>query len=410
MRRATIIAGLLIGASVTSGAIYVSREKPSTQIASARVTRGDIVETVVATGTVEAVTTVQVGSQLSGTVQDLYADFNSVVRRGQVVARLEPSLYQSQVDQSRANLARAAAEVERLAVSQEDSKTQLARARQLSARQLIAAVDLEAAEIQTRSIEAQKRSAEAQVTQARASLSQAEVSLEKTVIAAPIDGVVIARNVDVGQTVAASLQAPTLFVIAADLTRMQVNSGIDESDVGQVRPGQAVRFHVDAYPGEEFSGTVSQVRLSPIVQQNVVTYAAIIDVRNPDLKLKPGMTATVNIETARRDNVLRIPNAALRFTPTAEMLTAIGRTNDSAPVAGKSSRVWVKDTTSIAPRELDTGFSNGAFTELVAGDLEQDDEVVTGITLGQSARSTTQASNPLFMMQPGAGRGGGRLF
>jgi HlyD family secretion protein len=164
-----------------------------------------------------------------------------------------------------------------------------------------------------------------------------------------------------GQTVAASLQAPTLFVIAADLTRMQVNAGIDESDVGQVVAGQAVRFHVDAYPNQVFSGTVSQVRLSPILQENVVTYAALIDVPNPDLELKPGMTATVNIETARRDNVRRIPNAALRFTPTSEMLAALGRADITVPATTQGSRVWVKDAASIAPREVATRIQQRCF-------------------------------------------------
>jgi HlyD family secretion protein len=322
--RSTVIAAALIATGITSAAVYTSRGEQAPELVTALVARGDIVQTVAATGTLEAVTTVHVGSQLSGTVQALYADFNSMVRKGEVLARLDPSFYATEIEQARANLIRAQAEVERLAIVLDDAKVKLARARELSDKLLLAAVDLEAASVQVRSAEAQKKSAEAQVVQAQASLTQAEVNLEKTVITAPIDGVVVARSVDVGQTVAASLQAPTLYVIAADLTKMRVNASIDESDVGTVRSGQRVRFRVDAYPGEEFFGTVAQVRLSPIILQNVVTYAGVIDVPNPELKLKPGMTATVDVEIGRRDDVLRVPNVALRFDPSPATLSALG--------------------------------------------------------------------------------------
>ena len=268
----------------------------------------------------------QVGTQVSGTIQALYADFNSLVKKGQVLARLDPSLFQTQIEQARANLIRAQADLDRLKVSLEDARTKLARAQELSGRQLIPQSDLETAQVNVRSIDAQIRSSEAQVTQARASLNQNEVNLQHTVISAPIDGLVISRNVDVGQTVAASMSAPTLFILAADLTKMQVVANLDESDVGRIRPGQHVTFRVDAYPADDFDGTVSQVRLQPIVQQNVVTYATVIDVPNPALKLKPGMTANVNIEIAKRTNVLRIPNAGLRFRPTNEIFAALGQT------------------------------------------------------------------------------------
>jgi HlyD family secretion protein len=278
-----------------------------------------------ATGTLQAVTTVQVGTQVSGIVQDLYADFNTLAKKGQVIARLDPSTIQTQIEQARANLVRAQADLERFKVATDDANTKLRRARELSARQLIPATDLETAEVTARAAEAQIRSAEASISQSQASVRQNEVNLEHTVITAPIDGLVISRNVDRGQTVAASMQAPTLFVLAADLTKMQVVANLDESDVGRIRPGQVVRFHVDAYPTEEFSGKVTQVRLQPIIQQNVVTYATVIDVPNPELKLKPGMTANVNVEIARRTNVVRVPNAALRFRPTNEIFAALGQ-------------------------------------------------------------------------------------
>lgn len=320
---------VLAVAAVGGGAYwYLKYEKQpeAPTVATAAVTRGDIVETVGATGTLQAVTTVQVGTQVSGTIQSLYADFNSLVKKGQVLARLDPSLFQTQIEQARANLIRAQADLERLRVALSDAQTKLARARELSNRQLIPRTDLETAEVNVRSAEAQIRSADAQVTQAQASLNQNQVNLEHTVITAPIDGLVISRSVDVGQTVAASMQAPTLFLLAADLTKMQVVANLDESDVGRIRPKQVVTFRVDAYPSDMFRGTVSQVRLEPKVQQNVVTYATVIDVANNDLKLKPGMTANVNVEIARADNVLRVPNAALRFRPTTEIFTALGQT------------------------------------------------------------------------------------
>ena len=327
MRKITLV--LAAVAVIAAGAFgyYRYTQKPvAPTITTARITRGDIAETVGATGTLQAVTTVQVGTQVSGTIQELNADFNSLVRKGQVLARLDPSLIQSQIEQARANLIRAEADLERLRVALDDSRTKLTRARELSEKKLIAQTELEAAEVAVRSAEAQLRSQQAGVTQSQASLKQNEVNLAHTVIESPIDGLVISRNVDVGQTVAASMSAPTLFVLAADLTKMQVLASLDESDVGRIRPGQLVHFRVDAFPTDDFTGNVTQVRLQPTTVQNVVTYQTVIDVPNPGLKLKPGMTANVNIEIARRTDVLRVPNTALRFRPTPEMFAALGQT------------------------------------------------------------------------------------
>src|SRR5262245_43056845 len=333
MRKA-LLALVVIGTVGGGGYAYYKYRQtpPAPTVMTAAVTRGDIAETVGATGTLQAVTTVQVGTQVSGIVQDLYADFNTLVKKGQVIARLDPSVIQTQIEQARANLIRAQSDLERLRVAADDAKNKLKRAQELAARKLIPAIELETAEVNLRSADAQVKSAEASITQSQASLKQNEVNLEHTVITAPIDGLVISRNVDRGQTVAASMQAPTLFVLAADLTKMQVVANLDESDVGRIRPSQKVNFHVDAYPAEDFVGSVSQVRLQPIIQQNVVTYATVIDVPNPELKLKPGMTANVNVEIARSSNVLRVPNSALRFRPTNEMFAAIGQT---APDAGQ---------------------------------------------------------------------------
>ena len=332
-----LVAVALIGGGGYAYYRYSQKPEPPT-ITTARVTRGDLAETVGATGALQAVTTVQVGTQVSGTIQELNADFNSLVRKGQVLARLDPSLIQSQIEQARANLIRAEADLERLRVSLDDSRTKLARAKELAAKKLIAQTELEAAEVAVRSAEAQLRSQQAGVTQSQASLRQNQVNLAHTVIESPIDGLVISRNVDVGQTVAASMSAPTLFVLAADLTKMQVLASLDESDVGRIRPGQAVRFRVDAFPTDEFTGSVTQVRLQPTTVQNVVTYQTVIDVPNPGLKLKPGMTANVNIEIARRDNVIRVPNGALRFRPTAETFAALGQTPPPGGAGGGGRR------------------------------------------------------------------------
>ena len=327
----------LVLAAVTGGFYFykVRTAAPEPVVTTQPFSRGDIVESVSATGTLEAVETVEVGTQVSGVVRELYADFNSIVRKGQVIARLDPQLIQTQIEQQSANVLRAEADLERLKVGLADSRQKLDRAQQLSAKDLIPRTDLETAQIDVQSAEAQLKSAQAAVVQARAQLNNQRVSLGYTTITAPIDGIVISRNVDAGQTVAASMNAPTLFVLAADLTKMEVLATVDESDVGRMRPGQHVTFHVDAYPNDRFNGTVSQVRLQPTTVQNVVTYATVITVPNPELKLKPGMTANVTIEVTRRNNVLRVANAATRFRPTEEMFAVL---NQSVPPALQRNR------------------------------------------------------------------------
>jgi HlyD family secretion protein len=340
MKKAVI--GVLFVAAIGAGvgAYYVRRGNTELQINTAPVTRGDIVDSVGATGTLQAVTTVMVGSQLSGNISWLGADFNSIVRKGQVIARVEPSVFEAQLQQARANLAQARAnlvkaqsDLERTKVQLTDAQQKYTRARELGSRQLLPQSELDAAKVAVDTAEAMLASQQATVTQAGAGVAQSQaqvnqnqVNLNHTVIVAPIDGIVTQRNVDVGQTVAASMQAPTLFVIAADLTKMQVNANIDEADVGRIRPGQHVMFHVDAYPTEGFEGMVSQVRLQPVVVQNVTTYGTVIDVPNPELKLKPGMTANVKVEIAKRTGVLRVPNPALRFRPAAEVFAALNQT------------------------------------------------------------------------------------
>jgi HlyD family secretion protein len=298
------------------GAFFLLRGRgEATQYTTGAVDRGDVVEVVGATGTLEAVTTVQVGSQVSGTIESLDADFNSTVKKGQVIARLDPSILQARLGQAEANLQSARANVDRSRATVEDTRQKYERAKELAAQRLIAETDLETAKANHDGAVAQLKASQAAESQAVANVNQAKVDLSHTVISTPIDGVVISRSVDVGQTVAASFQAPVLFVIANDLARMRVNAAVDEADVGRVREGQEVVFHVDAFPEREFEGIVEQVRLNPTTVSNVVSYNTIVSVDNRDLLLRPGMTATVSIVVRKAENALRLPASALRFRP-----------------------------------------------------------------------------------------------
>jgi HlyD family secretion protein len=352
MKRAIVILVIIAAVGAGAGAYYMRRGGGEIQVNTSPVTRGEIIDTVGSTGTLQAVTTVQVGSQVSGNISWLGADFNSIVKKNQVIARLDPSLFQAQVDQANANLIKAQADVIRSQADVDHSKVALVdanqkyvRAKELNEKTLVTQADLDSAKVAVdsaqsalQSSQASYNSSQAVVTQSRANLNQAQLNLDHCTISAPIDGIVIQRSVDVGQTVAASMQAPTLFIIAADLTKMQVNANIDEADVGRIRPNQNVTFRVDAYPGEEFQGSVSQIRLQPVVVQNVTTYATIINVPNGDLKLKPGMTANLRVQIARRPDVLRIANAALRFRPTNEMFTALNQPVPQEILGGRGGR------------------------------------------------------------------------
>jgi HlyD family secretion protein len=390
---ATLIGGLLLGAVV----LNARRTPESPLVTTEPVTRGSVVRTVASVGTLEAVTTVEVGTQVSGAIQTLHADFNAIVRKGQVLARLDPSLYDSAIEQARANRIRAEADLDRLRVALADAETRHSRARELAARQLLPATELEAAEVNVRSAAAQVRSQEAQVAQADAALRQAEVNRSKTVITSPIDGIVIARNVDVGQTVAASLQAPTLFLLAGGLDQMQVKASIDEADLGDIADGQAVTFTVDAYPQERFTGVVRQVRLNPVVEQNVVTYAAIISAPNPAWKLKPGMTAHVTIEVALRDDVLRVPAAALRFRPTDDLKRALG----AEGVTAEAPAVWQYLEDGLRPSTVTLGVSDGTYAEISGGGLTEGARVVTRAAMAEGTRAAAQTgANPLMPAGP----------
>jgi HlyD family secretion protein len=399
---------------VGARAYYATRTDGTAAISTARLSRGSIVQTVGATATVQAVTTVQVGTQVSGTISWLGADFNSVVRKGQTIARLDPSFINAQIEQAQANLSRVEADVENARVKVSDAQQKYDRAQALAARQLLAQSDLDAAAVAVSSAKAALKASEAQAVQARAALNQNRVNLEHAIITAPIDGIVINRSVDVGQTVAASLSSPTLFTIAADLAKMQLQTEIDESDIGRIEPGQPVTFTVDAYPGERFSGTTSQVRLQPNVVQNVTTYTVMVDVSNRDLKLRPGMTATVDIEIARKDDVLRVPNAALHFAPSAATLKELGVDADPAMAGGKrdleSTRVFVRENDQVRSIPVSTGLTDAQWTEIVSGDVNPAAEIVTGVRSSDATARPTAGRN-IFSGTgiPGGGfSGGGR--
>ena len=342
-----LIWGLSLSAIVATAAVYWIRVDVSaapTELTTVSVSRGDVVATVEATGTLQPLDTVAVGTQVSGTIASLGTDFNQTVKRGQVIATLDQAIFESQVDQARATTIRLTSDVEQATVQLEDAQLKLKRAEQLSAEQLLAQQDVDTARSAARVAAAALTGAKAQLSQAEAALTQARVNLSHAVITSPTDGIVLSRDVEVGQTVSAGLQAPTLFVIARDLKRLELQARVDESDVGSVAPGARAVFTVDAYPRRQFTGTVRLVRLQPLTVQNVVTYTTIIDVPNPEGELRPGMTSTVSIETARADDALRVPTAALRFQPDDEVLKHF----PADAVAGRSSALarrcgsWLK--------------------------------------------------------------------
>jgi HlyD family secretion protein len=468
MKRMMWGVGLLaVGVVAVVGYLRIDADAAAPRLTTSRVTRGAVVELVSSTGTLQPVDTVEVGTQVSGTIKTLGADFNSTVKKGQVVATLDPALFQSQVEQAQATVVKLRADVEQSKVAVKDAQTKLARAQALSKEQLLAQSDFDVAQTTYDAAVAAVKSAEAQLGQAEASLRQNQVNLSHTVITSPVDGIVLSRAVEVGQTVSASTQAPTLFTIARKLETMQVNASVDEADIGRVTPGQAVKFTVDAYGGEAFLGTVRQVRLQPTTTNNVVNYTTVIDVPNPERKLKPGMTATVSIEVARADDVLRVPAAALRFQPTEEVLAAINGAQAAGAVseAGSAKRtrgnrarstessepsivpasfkttgneattattaaattataatpaaavkknmatIWLVVNGQLKAARVETGLSDGTHVAVLDASLESGAEVATGVASTSSAAAASKApasSSPLMPSMPrrsGNGRG-----
>ncbi|MBI3766568.1 MAG: efflux RND transporter periplasmic adaptor subunit, partial [Ignavibacteriales bacterium] len=418
-----------------------------------KVSRGDIIVQVRATGTINPVQTVQVGSQVSGIISRMFVDFNSEVKKGQIIAVIDSTFLYASVKEAEANLERNQAQVN-------EAKRSLTRTEELFKKDLVSQADLDAAKTAY-------ESALAQLKQTQAALDRTKVNLRYAIIRAPIDGVVISRDVDVGQTVAASLQTPKLFSIANDLKRMQVEASVDEADIGQIKEGQSVSFTVDAYPYEQFRGSVTQVRLAPVNVQNVVTYTVVIEVPNPDLKLRPGMTATVSVLVDKKENVLRVPTLALRFQPPAEVMEKLKeQKNQSEPPqateqqgdSGRAeqlkrrgewenrgsgdekkqqigeggrerwrdrmvqegghhdsemttrrdvrkteiARVWILENgKNLKSISVHTGLNDNRYVEVTWGELKESDEIVLGTTGVETASGPMQQTNPFQPRTPG---------
>jgi HlyD family secretion protein len=376
MKKIAIIGAIII--SIAVAVFFLLRGRGNEpQFRTDKVVRGDIEMAVTATGTVNPVTTVLVGTQVSGTIKNIYVDFNSPVKKGQLIAQIDPALFEAQVNQAKANLLLAKANVEKAEATSVDAKRTMERNKELLAKNLIAQSDFDTAETNYETAKASVSAAKSQVAQSEAALSSAETNLFYTKIVSPVDGIVVSRNVDVGQTVAASFQTPTLFSIAQDLTKMQIDTNVAEADIGNVKVGQDVEFTVDAYPDITFKGKVWQVRNAPITVQNVVTYDVVIQVDNPELKLKPGMTANVSIIISLRKDVLKIPNAALRFLP-----VEMGKPS----LQQKGAGVWILEQGKPERVSVSTGISDGSYTELVSGKISEGQEVIV--------ESLTKAKGP----------------
>jgi HlyD family secretion protein len=430
----TVAIVVLLLAFLGVGGYFYLKQPPKPQFKTLKVERGSIVSTVSATGTLNAVVTVQVGTQVSGTLSKLYVDFNSPVKKGQPIAQIDPALFSSAVEQARGNALSAAASLGKARVTLADAKRTLGRNKQLLEQGIVSQSDLDAAQTAYDAALTGISSADANVMQTRGALRQAETNLNYATIRSPVNGIVVSRSVDVGQTVAASFSTPTLFTIAQDLTKMEIDTSVDESDISRLKVGQPASFTVDAYPEQQFTGTVIQIRNAPIVTQNVVTYVTVIGVSNQDLKLKPGMTANVAVQIQKKDDVLKIPSAALRFKPKAgrDDKEAKANRDDKQAKAGKddkaarvgrdareagagqpgrgagqesySGRVGklgvdaagdrgerVKGSSRKTPRQkvyqlkvdgspaavtVETGITDGGFVELVSGALKENDEVI----------------------------------
>jgi len=433
-----IIAGVVLVLS-----LFSRNKNDTSKYKKEAVDKGNIEALVITTGALNPVTIVDIGSQVSGKIEKLYVDFNSQVKENQVIAELDQSQFITRVKQNEANYQSSEASLEKAKVTLDNTKKKYDRAMNLFEKELISFEEKESIETQYYSAMADIQSSEARLEQAESQLDSSKVDLTYTIIKSPIDGIVINRRVNIGQTVAASFQAPVLFQIANDLSKMQVECSVDEADIGKVKEGQKVRFTVDAFPSENFTGKVSQVRYSPEIVQNVVTYTTIVEVSNPEMKLRPGMTATVSVVTGEAKNVLRVPNSALRFNPSLspEEMQALmasmrqemrerrggsGRPEGSHPGAESQrqgsqrpssgqqasgmrgsgmrgtqmrqfARVWMEDENGkLKMAFVRTGVTDNSYTEIVSGNLKEGQLVITGETSKQE--DTRSSSRRMFRM------------
>ncbi|MGH7932315.1 MAG: efflux RND transporter periplasmic adaptor subunit [Candidatus Binataceae bacterium] len=352
---------------------------------TAQVSRGPIVRSVIATGTVNPVTTVQVGSYVSGPIQAIYADFNAPVKAGQLIAKIDPRPFQVKVDQARAAVDNAKAQLRKDQADLGYKEITYKRNKSLFEADAVSEDTVDSAMSAYLQDKAQIALDRANIEQQQANLQDAEVSLGYTSIVSPVDGTVVSRNVDVGQTVAASFQTPTLFLIAKDLTKMQADTNVSESDIGDIQTGQAAEFKVDAFPDRVFEGVVGQVRQAPITVQNVVTYDVVVNVANPELLLKPGMTANVTIITAKRDNAVRIPEQALRFSPKGLSGGTVSFPDSESGGISRRARVWIENDGGLKAVMVTTGLDDGNNVELLSGDLQPGEAVVVDTVRAGSA-------------------------
>ena len=415
MRRAILIVGVLaIGLAIGGYVFFNGERKAPVRYRIATVERGPVISLVTATGTINPVVSVQVGTQVSGMIKSLHADFNSVVKAGDIVAVIDPEPFKARREQAASNLEMSKANVARAKTDLAQRKRELDRVKSLVAQQFVSENDVDVAATNFQGAEAQVNVAVAQVKQAEAALNSAELELKYTVIRSPVNGIVVARNVEVGQTIAASFATPNLFLIALDLTKMQVDTNVSESDIGGIAEGKEATFTVDAYPGYQFSGTIRQVRLAPINVQNVVTYNVVVSVDNQDLRLKPGMTANVSIVVAQRDSVLKVPNAALRFTPPSagpagrpvqggKPAKAKGPEQTGGAGGGATSptrTIWKQGPAGeLESIVVQTGISDGVATEIVSEALAESTQVIVGIERPKGEKGGSD-------LPPGFGSGG----
>ena len=403
-----ILTGVLVIAGIAGYFLY--KRTPEVSYKTAKIERSTIISSVAATGNLSAVTTVQVGTQVSGTIQKLYVDYNSRVKKGQAIAEIDPSLFNASVEQSRGNFLSAEANLQKAKVTLADAERTYNRSRKLLTDGIISQGDADVSETTWQSAKAGLKAAEGSLAQTRGSLMQAKTNLRYSIIRSPVDGVIISRSIDVGQTVAASFQTPTLFTIAQDLTKMQIEVSVDEADISRIKLDQSASFTVDSYPEQSFKGKVVQIRNAPIITQNVVTYVTVVNVDNTDLKLKPGMTANVSIEVARKDDVLKLPPAALRFKPKSKgdgpkekrqagaSSPGPGREAGSKPGGRKGpggQQVFILKENKPIAVPVKTGIANNSSIELVESTLKEGDEVITEQTGGDSKKKASSSGSPM---------------
>lgn len=416
MKKIVIVIVVLAVAGVLYFTLGGAGSNGAVSYKTAKVDKGTVIKIVTSSGVVQPLQQVQVGTQVTGPVKKLYVDFNSRVKEGDVIAQIDPASYDARVAQDRASLARSIAEAERVEANLVQAENEFKRAHELAKKELISQSELDTVVASFDSLIAQLKLAKAGIEQSQATLKMSEINLAYTTIKSPIDGIVVSRNVDEGQTVAASLSAPTLFVIANNLNKIQIQASVAEADIGKILMDQLVNFTVDAHPEQKFSGRVAQIRLSPTTTQNVVTYTVIIYADNPEEKLLPGMTANLSFEVEKHENVLRVPNASLRFVPqdadkykaaeASETAKEQGgsnneaRTPDSGRPAGMDRKprtkieasvlkqIWLLNNGKLVPVTVRIGITDGSFTEILNGDIKEGQEVVTGTISKQEAAAT----------------------